>query len=161
MLTIPKTADFPGNMPLETQVREKSSRGISQVDRALAEAEHGEDIQDGIADSADSEKPKNTANSSDANIGAPKTDTGRIGFKHDPDEEEVLAGVELDVDISKKKKRPRRSKGKRGAVSLSLNPVLGRGSTNNSSIECTHGVRTFLCRCPDDSCGIQGQSENL
>jgi hypothetical protein len=65
-------------------------------------------------------EPENTTNTSDVNNGPKSENAPKIGFKHDPDEERVLANVELDDGSSskskKKKKNKRRPKSQRGEV---------------------------------------------
>ncbi|KAJ5799870.1 uncharacterized protein N7518_001938 [Penicillium psychrosexuale] len=64
------------------------------------------------------EEPENTTDNSDVKDGANSEKEPNIGFKHDPDEERVLANMELDDDASskskKKKKNKRRPKSQRG-----------------------------------------------
>ncbi|KAJ5782920.1 hypothetical protein N7457_004694 [Penicillium paradoxum] len=104
-------AGLPLDKSLQGPAREKLS---SSAEPALAKAEGGEDSQKVTKGSGDEEKPKDIAKASDTKDGAAVKDTSRIGFKHDPKEEEVLAGVELDVRVPKKRKNPRRSKAQRG-----------------------------------------------
>ena len=62
-------------------------------------------------------EPQNTASGTDnasSQVNAP-----RIGFKHDPAEEAIMAQVEPDTEIAvgrKKKKKNKRSKSQRGLV---------------------------------------------
>ncbi|CAI7569161.1 unnamed protein product [Penicillium glandicola] len=50
----------------------------------------------------------------DEDDGAASEKVPRIGFKHDPDEERVLANVEIDFGTKKKKKNKKRPKSQRG-----------------------------------------------
>mgnify|MGYP006950202812 FL=1 len=65
-------------------------------------------------------EPESTMDTSNANNGPNSENAPKIGFKHDPDEERVLANVELDDGSSskskKKKKNKRRPKSQRGQV---------------------------------------------
>lgn len=65
-------------------------------------------------------EPESTTNTSGVNNCPNSENAPKIGFKHDPDEERVLANVELDDGSAskskKKKKNKRRPKSQRGEV---------------------------------------------
>jgi hypothetical protein len=69
--------------------------------------------RDGVLDAA---KANNTPDNSDMKDGAAPKPAPRVGFKHDPDEERVLANLELDAPKSAKKRNKRRPKSQRGMV---------------------------------------------
>ena len=69
------------------------------------------------------EEPDNTTDNPDVKDSANSENAPKIGFRHDPDEERVLANMELDDGADsklKKKKNKRRPKSQRGEVGLIL-----------------------------------------
>ncbi|KAJ6184486.1 hypothetical protein N7519_005787 [Penicillium mononematosum] len=84
-----------------------------------ASADLGGALPKSINSAVVTKEPESTTNTSDVNNGPNSENAPKIGFKHDPDEERVLANVELDDGSSskskkKKKKNKRRPKSQRG-----------------------------------------------
>lgn len=63
---------------------------------------------------AKGKEPENTA--SDINDASAKSNVPRVGFKHNPAEEAIMAHMELDVGVTQKKKKKKRPKSQRGLV---------------------------------------------
>lgn len=104
----------------------------------LVKAEHREGIQETFDGAADTEEPKKNENKSGAKDDTAAKSTSQVGFKHDPDEENILASVELDEGTSSKKRRhKRRPKSQRGAVRLRHLAHLFKIQLT-CPIECTH-----------------------
>jgi hypothetical protein len=96
------------------------SQVLEEADTRVA----GEDSHDEIfAEESDhfakDEEPENTA--SGADDASSKARSPRIGFKHDPSEEAIMANVKLDVGVPQKKKKKKRPKSQRGLVRPDIN----------------------------------------
>ncbi|KAJ6147904.1 hypothetical protein N7497_009886 [Penicillium chrysogenum] len=103
-------------------------------------------------------EPESTTDTSNANNGPNSGNAPKIGFKHDPDEERVLANVELDDGSSskskKKKKNKRRPKSQRGQNAPSGfepfyadAPMTPKEAEENKSIydpRIDEGIKRFL-----------------
>ncbi|KAJ5496865.1 Argonaute complex subunit Arb1 [Penicillium fimorum] len=83
-------------------------KNISEV---LAEAGA---LPEATGPSVATKQSESTTDTSDVNGDVVSEKASKVGFKHDPDEEKVLASVELDIGRSKKKKNKRRPKSQRG-----------------------------------------------
>lgn len=97
-------------------LEQEPNKHVAQV---LAEADLGCALPKAIDFAIVTKKPENTTDTSGVKDGAVSEKAPQIGFKHDPDEEKVLANVELDDGSSskkKKKKNKRRPKSQRGEV---------------------------------------------
>ncbi|CAG8909271.1 unnamed protein product [Penicillium egyptiacum] len=106
----------------EDNVEEPFASSDQEPNRHFSQVQAGADLGGASPRAIDfavvTEEPGSNAETSNLNNGANSENAPKVGFKHDPDEEKVLANVELDDGSSskskKKKKNRRRPKSQRG-----------------------------------------------
>ncbi|KAJ5952268.1 uncharacterized protein N7479_010681 [Penicillium vulpinum] len=105
------------------EVAYKSEHNVEELNKhasqGQAEAEHGGTLPKSPKFAIVTKEPEKTAKTSGVDDGAVSEKDPKVGFKHDPDEERILANMELDANASskskkKKRKNRRRPKSQRG-----------------------------------------------